>query len=114
MTVSSQTESALTVVIPTRNRPVFLNRLMKYYRSQATKHRTIIADSSDAELYEESRQSLAPFEGQYPVDHLQFPAEISFESKLQQAYARVETPFVVTGSDDDFHIPKALQTPQCS
>jgi len=110
MTGLAKTESDLTVIIPTRNRPVFLSRLMKYYRGQEPKHRMIIADSSDAEPYEESRQSLAPFEGEYPVDHLQFPAEIPFESKLQQAYARVETPFVVTGSDDDFHIPMALQS----
>lgn len=110
MIVPLKSESVLTVIIPTRNRPVFLNRLMKYYRNLVSKHRLIIADSSDTESFEEAKHCLASLVRDYPIDHLEFPSGIPFELKLQQAYDRVDTPFVVTGSDDDFHIPKALQS----
>jgi len=43
----------LTLIIPTRNRPHFLKRVLEYYKKTLWPYTLFIADASDPEYFEE-------------------------------------------------------------
>jgi glycosyltransferase domain-containing protein len=99
----------LTVVIPTRNRPEFLGRVLAFLRIYGHCHTVIVADSSDplhADVVTEiiARESACSW-----LEFRQYPGELPFYEKVRHALALVTTPFAVLGADDDFFIPEALE-----
>ena len=97
----------LTLIIPTRNRPRFLERALEYYGRQRLRCPVLVVDSSDERL--ERAAASAPSMGNgVEVRWREAPPRTSLTDKLAQVAGMIETPYVVIGSDDDFFVPQAL------
>ncbi|MGE7991322.1 TIGR00180 family glycosyltransferase [Pseudomonas sp. NPDC089554] len=84
-----------TLVLMTHNRPVFLERTLRYYSDYPCS--ILVLDSST-----ESAQAVA---AQYPgVEYLHLPqfSYLGFQAKLTYGVSRVNTPFMAFAADDDF------------
>jgi glycosyltransferase domain-containing protein len=98
----------LTIVVPTRDRPTFILRLLRYYSKLGVKIQIIVCDSStpDKQLKSSTIESLLKtgLNLRYDV----YPADTPFTEKLLKTVKSVETEYIVLGADDDFFIPKTL------
>jgi glycosyltransferase domain-containing protein len=99
--------SALTVLIPTRNRPELCGALTLFLRKNGLNSAIILADSSDREQSEKNRQSCSRDD----VEYRHYSLDVSFYEKLIDSLERVQSPFVVMFPDDDILLPHALE--QC-
>ncbi|MEP0942319.1 MAG: TIGR00180 family glycosyltransferase [Rhizobiaceae bacterium] len=92
----------LTIVIPTRNRPAFLERCIKYYADINFPAVFIIADSSGSEFLDRNRQSISAVSSDLSVHHMVFPKDEDFGGKISKAVSESTTEFTGIIGDDDF------------
>jgi glycosyltransferase domain-containing protein len=92
--------SQITIITPTQNRPYHLTRLLDYYAE--TGFHLIVEDSGVAPLDH-------PLIRASHVDYTWEPNR-SFTEKFYALLTKVQTPYVVFCSDDDFVVPEALDT----
>tara|TARA_B100000315_G_scaffold258428_1_gene310493 strand:- start:14122 stop:15186 length:1065 start_codon:yes stop_codon:yes gene_type:complete len=97
----------LTIVIPTRNRWAYLQRLLTYFSVSGLTHLILIGDSSDSSQVGNGKQVLDSFSGQLRVKHQLFPGIFTFPCILG-LLNQVTTPYAVFAADDDFLIPNSL------
>tara|TARA_R110002049_G_scaffold46487_1_gene135140 strand:- start:86633 stop:87691 length:1059 start_codon:yes stop_codon:yes gene_type:complete len=90
----------LTVVVPTHNRPAFLNRLLTYLSSASLQSPLLIVDSSDHERLETNRQTIERFGESLQIVHRVDRAGLI--RKCRYAMDKVQTPYTVFCADDDF------------
>lgn len=88
----------VTILIPTHNRHQYLKRILEYYKDENIS--IIVADSTKDAYISENK-------GSSPVQYFHLPAH-SLPAKLEWAINKVETPYVVMCSDDDFTVPGAI------
>ena len=88
-----------TLVVPTYNRPVLLERLVKYYAGVKNAPNLLILDSSAPEQLQTNRKFLASFGSN--VRHVEFSQETEFAVKLSRGIEKVTTPFISFCADDD-------------
>lgn len=101
---------SFSIVIPTYNRPHYLQRILCYYSSFATTCPIFIADASSPENRKRNAGIIASFPT-LSITHLQhYPSDIHQYTKLADAVSHVHTPFVVACADDDFVVPEAVRT----
>jgi glycosyltransferase domain-containing protein len=107
--LSSATDrsSLLTVVIPTRNRPQFLARLLGYYSAEQFNHKLIIADSSDRDDQFRNGSIIKAVSKRLNIDYRVFDPLTEFTTKLHKAVGMVDTTYMAVGADDDFFVPSA-------
>ena len=98
----------LSLVIPTRNRPHFLRRLLQYYHDVGCSHQIVIADSSDAENLVLNQRVVDSFQTVLTIDHRVYKYDIEIREKLNDSLKHVHTPYTAVGADDDFLIPSSL------
>lgn len=98
----------LTLVIPTRNRWAFLERLLTYYANQKFSYPILIGDSSDAECHVEGKRIVESFSNRLRVNLYSYP-EISAFPCTVGLLDRVLTPYVAIAADDDFVIPAGIE-----
>ena len=98
----------LTLVVPTRNRPLFIQRMFQFYRDRRLRHPIVIADSSGAEAGPLNRQSAAAAGNRLQVDYQSYDPKSDFLTKVLRALCSVDTEYVVIGADDDFFVPSTL------
>ena len=91
--------SDVSIIIPTHERPSYLDRILEYYAHEP--FHIYVADSS-ALPYNGSR-----LKGNVTYFHL--PGKF-LTYKIAFTLEYIETPFVVMCADDDFIIPAAIQT----
>ena len=104
---SSQVDlDALTVTIPTFNRPQHLKRLLTYYKKVDLQTRFLILDSSEAATAAENA-ALVAFLGPR-FRHVVFPSSLPVAAKLFEGLGLVETPYCAFCADDDLIFPTAL------
>lgn len=95
-----------SLVVPTRNRPAYLERLLRYYAGQRSTAPMWIADSSDPAALEANRRVITSARAAgLVISHEVHPVEIAMYDKIHRGLARVETPFVALVGDDDFIVP---------
>jgi glycosyltransferase domain-containing protein len=94
---------SLTIVIPTRNRPVLCAAQLRFFRDCAVSHRIVVADSSDVTQSEEVRKACDGI-----ADYHHFDSRMSMVEKMANAIGKVETPCVVLAPDDDVTFPHAI------
>jgi len=99
----------LTIVIPTRNRPHFLPRLLSYYREQSFAPTIVFADSSDSDSVDKNKEVIAGIGSTLKIEHRIYDPEESYVSKITDSLATIRTPFTALGADDDFFVPKGLE-----
>lgn len=99
----------LTLMIPTRNRPHFLRRVLDYYRRVGWPYSISIADASDSGIFGETASFVRALKKNLAVIHQSFPSDLGVHATWTQMLEGVETPFAIVSGDDDFLIPQALQ-----
>lgn len=99
----------LTLMIPTRNRPIFLRRVLDYYRRVHWPYSIFIADASDSGIFEETASQVRALKKNLEITHQSFPSDLGVHATWAQMLEKVETPFAIVSGDDDFLIPQALQ-----
>jgi glycosyltransferase domain-containing protein len=93
----------LTLVIPTRNRPLHCAAQLQFFKACGLAHPIVIADSSDATAAEVVRTASAGV-GEYQ----HFDPAITVPDKLLMVARAVRSPFVLMSPDDDITFPHAI------
>lgn len=90
--------SNLTIVIPTKNRHHYLERIIDYYENSGLQ--IVIADAT-----------LTPYVKRIPgnIQYCHYP-NIPYCTKLKQIFEKIETPFSLLCADDDFIIPQGMHS----
>ena len=86
----------VTLLIPTRNRPAYLERCLQFYKPYVAELEIIVLDSSD------TNESQVLCDGFQQVSYVHYPADISFADKLAQGSLSAGSDFITVCSDDDF------------
>ena len=98
----------LTVIIPTKNRPSYLERSLNYYSMAGLNYLIIVADSSDKDQLDANRDTICKYKDKLNINHMEFNAETDFIHKVFLVISKVNTPYTVMVADDDILIPSSL------
>ena len=105
----------LTIVIPTKNRSIFLSRLLKYYASVGCRYRILIGDSSNDEEHARFLAYLTPLQSKLCVEYVRLlPDDGLLPGQgtilcTKTLLERVNTPYAAWNPDDDFLVPATLE-----
>jgi glycosyltransferase domain-containing protein len=98
--------NALTVVIPTRNRPRYLARALGYYRETACPYPIVVCDSSTADLKPDVATAVRG--GGQNVDLMNLDYGLPINDKLVRTVEAVRSKYMVFAADDDFIVPDTI------
>ena len=98
---------SVAIIIPTKNRPQFLARQLAYYSEVGCDGTIFVGDSSDGQYVESTPQVVSKFAGRTKIEHFPLP-DLNANNAIKKIAQRVEDPYVVLASDDDFLIPGTL------
>lgn len=96
-----------TLLIPTHNRPIQLNRLLKFIENRLDGIRVIVSDSSDDEGLSLNKRNIAESAAAGSIIHLVRSGK-TFPEKLVEGLGRVETETVCFCGDDDLVVPEQI------
>lgn len=97
-------ESALTIILPTRNRSKLCEIQVRFLQRAGVRHRVIVADSSD-----EANDALrAACTG--TISYRRYKPSISLSAKMVAVARSVVTPYVAMMTDDDISFPHAIDS----
>lgn len=105
---AASNEPSLTIVVPTRRRGAFVGRLLRYWAHIGCAWPIILADEGAPEDREASAAVVGEHAARLTLLHLFNVGPCDFVTKVYDALARVTTPYVVLGADDDFFSPAGL------
>lgn len=94
--------SALTVILPTHNRPELAKAQLRFLEASAVRHRVIVADSSEV-VDEELRKRCTG-----RTEYRRFHPRTDLGTKLATVARFVTTPYVATVPDDDVSLPHTI------
>jgi len=98
----------VTVIIPTRNRPKSLRRLLQYYEQSGAEPSVIVADSSDAKA--RSENELTCESSELPVmNFIGYDPTTPLVEKIQAVVQNIDTEYSTLCADDDFVTPNGLR-----
>lgn len=97
----------VTLLVPTMNRPGFIERLLRYYFNRQFKGVILIADSSNGESLEHGRKLASMYASVLNLQYQEYPG-MSNVACITAMLDVVSTPFVAYVADDDFIIPAAM------
>jgi glycosyltransferase domain-containing protein len=98
----------ITLIIPTFDRPHYLLRLLRFYKSYGFPMRIIILDSSTKPFENRELEDLLKSDR---IEYLKFDSDILVTPKIGKGLERISTPYSVICADDDFVVPLAVE--QC-
>jgi len=97
-----------SIIIPTRNRPNYLRRVLDYYNKYGKGFNIIIADASSNENKKLNKKTVSLFPN-LSIQYLDnYPSEINFYYKIFDALNHVNTKYSVLCADDDFITPNGI------
>lgn len=100
----------ITILIPTMNRPDYLQRALAYYREAGFDGCILIGDSSEGEAADRVRALAEHFcRGGYRIRLLHFPRSVPLGGVWRVMVAAVDTKYVTFAGDDDLQIPGSLR-----
>lgn len=119
--MSADRERGVTLCIPTKDRPVFLERLLRYYVRTGYRGWIFIGDSSEPAQVEQNRRTVAGLSRHLQIVHQEYPG-LSTGACLEQLSRLITTPYCACIADDDFISTPGLkrcaafleQHPECS
>jgi glycosyltransferase domain-containing protein len=98
----------VAILIPTMNRPDFIERVMGYYNSLNSPHPIYIGDASNTEIATRISNSLKRFKN-VEVKYFHWEGLDTLRTIVKLAeYANVENQFCAFSGDDDYFIPSSL------
>jgi len=99
----------ITLVVPTLNRPNHLLRLLRYYDSIGFSGNIIVGDSSDINTFNKVNLSLLKYLNRLSINHIFFP-NLTPAAVMREVSHLITTDYVCCLPDDDFIVPKAIQS----
>ena len=101
----------VSLLLPTRDRSDFVNRLLHYYHQLEFKGAILIGDSSGPLHSKKIKDTIRLFKDNLSIRYYEYPGFSNSECH-QQLVDAVSTPYVAFLGDDDFLVPDALK--QCA
>lgn len=99
-------ENNVNIVVPTRNRPQFLRRLLRYFHMLSTRIKIIVSDSSDDCHRHEIEAIVGEYQSQLHLDYM--TSDLPVLQKFAHAATMVDTEYLVYCADDDFVLPSSI------
>lgn len=100
-----------TIVIPTYDRPEYLERILRYYANCRTQYPIIIADTGSDESQVRNKRTASTY-STLDITHYDHPTNTEpfggFELKILNALSKCSTEYCVVCADDDFIMPSAI------
>ena len=97
----------VTFVVPTWQRPGFLNRLLTYYATVSCEFPILIADSSEPDVHRKNLQTVHRFRDSLDLELRFF--DLGVTEKCNAVVEFVKTPYLAFSADDDFQIPRVMR-----
>ena len=97
----------ITLCIPTRNRPGFILRALRYYQSMNFHGTISIGDSSDEAIAGQVRNSLSQFAKSFDINYHYMP-DCNAATALQILIDKAKTAYAAAVGDDDFIVPSGM------
>lgn len=99
----------LSIIVPTKNRPFFLEKLLNYQAGAGFRGVVIIGDASEGENLKKNQRVVEKFSERLQIQHiLQSPQTSLIESTIQML-GQAASEFSVLSGDDDFLVPRELE-----
>ena len=98
----------ITLIIPTKNRVLFLRRLLRYLADNQYRHFLLIGDASDDEHAAQIKDTVGDFKGRLKITYYSCLG-LSISATVQRLNQLVTTPYVTLIADDDFLVPRGLE-----
>ena len=98
-----------TIIIPTHNRPHYLQRILDYYGAQGNGFKIIVADSSSEENKAKNKEIITSVAGLDILYLAHYPEQINPWHKFAEAVGSAESEYCLFCADDDFIIPSAIK-----
>ncbi|UYP48041.1 hypothetical protein NEF87_004326 [Candidatus Lokiarchaeum ossiferum] len=105
----SRNEENLTIIIPTYNRPLYLERCLGYFNFTKCKYKIIVADSSCEKNKELNEIIIAKFPDINICYNNSFTLDTMLFRKIKTIIDQIETEYCVICADDDFIIPNKIK-----
>lgn len=102
-----KSNSNVGIVIPTKDRPEFVSRLLDYYSSLASPHPIYLADSSTLENVKLIRDKIKKLEDKVKVHYQFYPPGDTIQCFIG-ALRAVKEKYACYIGDDDFQVPSTL------
>lgn len=97
----------ISLLIPTKNRPDFLARLLRYYWTLGFRGTICIGDSSDSTHTALTKQAILVLKDRLNIIYREYPG-IDISECLARLVELVPTPYAAFVADDDFLVPASL------
>lgn len=98
----------ISIIIPTMNRPQFVQRLLSYYAKQKFPYSIFIGDSSVEPYQREVESCVKNFCKTIEVSYVACPGLNNYEV-IQALMEKTKAPYISYLADDDFLIPETLK-----
>jgi glycosyltransferase domain-containing protein len=99
----------LTILIPTKNRPLLLDRSLSYYAKSKIDVKIIIADSSDKESKNKTKKIFEKYKDILQLFYFHAPENIEPMAKNNLALDFISTPYIFPIGDDDFPLKSSME-----
>ena len=97
----------VTILVPTRNRPDFLFRLLNYYSQASFKGYVFIGDASVDEALNDNKKIINSFNSKIDLKH--FILDLDVNSTLEFLSKKIQTTYCLYCADDDFIVPICIE-----
>ena len=105
-------EKKVAIVISTKNRPEYINGLLRYYASIKSQHSIYIGDASDPHHTNQVIPTISSLKNCINIVHKQYPeyskGPIDNGITIKTLLEIVEEEYVVFSGDDDYFFPRSL------
>ncbi|MBF89294.1 MAG: hypothetical protein CMG75_06460 [Candidatus Marinimicrobia bacterium] len=99
--------SVLTLVIATKNRNQWIERITSYYSNIRFSHKIFIVDSSDENKYTTNKQIVSNHSKELDMTHYYLP-NTSNNLAIAKIIDQIETEYTIVTGDDDYLVPRTL------
>ena len=103
--MSNKTNTKTTIIIPTKDRPLCLLRLIKFLENFSEEFKIIVLDSSE----KKKNFYKINLKNNVEVKFFYFKSNISLAKKIFEGLKKVKTKYSVLCADDDFIIPSKFK-----
>ena len=97
----------LTIMVPTKNRPNFISRQLKYYSASSFKGHIFIGDSSNQKLFNETKSNILKYGLNLNIQHFHIP-KLTAAKATSFLSCKVTTDYSVSLADDDIIFTKSI------
>lgn len=100
------------LLIPTRNRPTSLTKVIGFLERFYPGTEVIVADGSADQYAEENRRNMTAPERGGLVDYRRYPYDMPLHARIVDVLRDISDPYVIMGSDDDYPFMDTLARAQ--